>query len=45
MMAVAIILAGGSGSRMNSDVAKQYMHINGKEVIFYSLDTFQKMSI
>ncbi len=41
-MAVAIILAGGSGSRMNSDVAKQYMLINGKEVIFYSLDTFQK---
>lgn len=41
-MAVAIILAGGSGSRMNSDVAKQYMHINGKEVIFYSLSTFQK---
>lgn len=41
-MAVAIVLAGGSGSRMNSDVAKQYMHINGKEVIFYSLSTFQK---
>lgn len=41
-MAVAIVLAGGSGSRMNSDVAKQYMLINGKEVIFYSLSTFQK---
>lgn len=41
-MAVAIVLAGGSGSRMNSDVAKQYMLINGREVIFYSLDTFQK---
>lgn len=42
IMAVAIVLAGGSGSRMNSDVAKQYMLINGKEVIFYSLSTFQK---
>ena len=41
-MAVAIVLAGGSGSRMNSDVAKQYMLIHGKEVIFYSLSTFQK---
>lgn len=41
-MAVAIVLAGGSGSRMNSDVAKQYMLIHGKEIIFYSLSTFQK---
>lgn len=41
-MAVAIVLAGGSGSRMNSHVAKQYMLIRGKEVIFYSLSTFQK---
>lgn len=41
-MAVAIVLAGGSGSRMNSDVAKQYMLIHGKEVIFFSLSTFQK---
>ena len=41
-MAVAIVLAGGNGSRMNSDVAKQYMLIHGKEVIFYSLSTFQK---
>lgn len=42
IMAVAIVLAGGSGSRMNSGVAKQYMLINEKEVIFYSLSTFQK---
>ena len=41
-MAVAIILAAGSGSRMNSDIAKQYIKINNKEVIYYSLDTFQK---
>lgn len=41
-MAVAIILAGGKGSRMNSDVAKQYMNICGKEVIYYSLEVFSK---
>lgn len=41
-MAVAIVLAGGSGSRMNSRVAKQYMKIDGKEIIYYCLDTFQK---
>ncbi len=41
-MAIAIVLAGGSGSRMKSDVAKQYMMLCGKEVLFYSLHTFQK---
>ncbi|MCM1273447.1 MAG: 2-C-methyl-D-erythritol 4-phosphate cytidylyltransferase [Clostridium sp.] len=41
-MAIGIVLAGGNGSRMNSSVAKQYMLINGKEVIAYALDTFQK---
>lgn len=41
-MAVAIILAGGKGSRMNSDVAKQYMNICGKEVIYYSLKVFSE---
>lgn len=40
-MAVAVVLAGGSGSRMKSDVAKQYMLLCGKEVLFYSLHTFQ----
>lgn len=40
-MAIAIILAGGSGSRMNSDVAKQYMLLKDKEVLYYSLKTFQ----
>ena len=41
-MAVAIVLAGGSGSRMNSDVAKQYIKLNDREVLYYSLYTFQK---
>ena len=40
-MAVAVVLAGGNGSRMKSDVAKQYMLLCGKEVLFYSLYTFQ----
>ena len=40
-MAIAIVLAGGSGSRMNSDVAKQYLLLDGKEVLYYSLKTFQ----
>lgn len=40
-MAIAIVLAGGSGSRMNSDVAKQYLLLKGKEILYYSLKIFQ----
>lgn len=39
-MAVAIVLSAGSGKRMNSNVAKQYMTIFDKEVIYYSLKVF-----
>ncbi|MBP3621363.1 MAG: 2-C-methyl-D-erythritol 4-phosphate cytidylyltransferase [Lachnospiraceae bacterium] len=41
-MAIAIVLAGGSGSRMNSDVAKQFLMLQGKEILYYSLKTFQE---
>ena len=41
-MAVAIILAAGGGSRMKSDVAKQYLQLRGKEILYYSLKTFQE---
>lgn len=33
----AIVLAGGSGSRMNSDIPKQYIEIEGKPLLAYSL--------
>ena len=36
----AIVLAAGSGSRMHSDTKKQYMEINGKPVVWYSLNAF-----
>lgn len=38
---IAIVLAGGNGSRMKSSVPKQYMLINEKPVIYYSLKTFE----
>ena len=38
----AVVLAAGSGRRMNSDVKKQYMLIHEKPVIYYSLKTFQE---
>ena len=40
-MNTAIVLAGGSGRRMNSDIPKQYMMLKGKPVIYYSLKAFQ----
>ncbi len=38
----AVVLAAGSGRRMNSDTKKQYMLIHEKPVIYYSLKTFQE---
>lgn len=38
---IAIVLAGGHGSRMKSDIPKQYMLINGKPLLYYSLSVFQ----
>ncbi|MDR2045049.1 MAG: 2-C-methyl-D-erythritol 4-phosphate cytidylyltransferase [Clostridium sp.] len=38
----AILLAAGNGKRMNSGVAKQYMLLNAKPLIWYSLDVFQR---
>ncbi len=42
MKNTAILLAAGSGSRMRSNVKKQYMLLAGKPVIYYSLKTFQE---
>ena len=39
---VAIVLAAGKGSRMKSDIPKQYLKINEKPILYYSLKAFQK---
>lgn len=38
----AIVLAAGQGKRMGSSVQKQFMELNGKPVVCYSLECFQK---
>lgn len=38
---IAIVLAGGRGSRMNSDIPKQYMVVKGYPVLYYALKTFE----
>lgn len=40
-MNIAIIFAGGSGVRMGAGVPKQFLEINGKPVIIYTLQLFQ----
>lgn len=41
----AIVLAAGNGSRMKSDVAKQYMSLCGKPLIWYALHAIEKSSV
>jgi 2-C-methyl-D-erythritol 4-phosphate cytidylyltransferase len=36
----AVIVAGGNGSRMNSDMPKQFMLLKGKPVLYYAINTF-----
>ncbi len=38
----AVVLSAGTGSRMKSDIPKQYMELNGKPVIYYSLKAFEE---
>lgn len=44
-MNTAIVLAGGKGKRMGSDIPKQYLKVDGKEVLFYSVDAFEQCEI
>ncbi len=41
-MNVAIIIAGGSGSRMGQDIPKQFINVYDKPVLIYTLEGFQK---
>lgn len=38
----AIVLAGGQGKRMGTKIQKQYLEVQGKPILFYSLEVFQK---
>ena len=41
-MNIALIIAGGSGQRMNQDIPKQFLNVYDKPVIIYTLEAFQK---
>lgn len=42
---VAVVLAGGSGKRMNASVHKQYLLIKEKPVLYYSLKAFEESAV
>lgn len=42
MKRIAIVLAGGRGSRMNNDIPKQYIEVLGKPLLYYALNAFEK---
>lgn len=42
MKKFAVIVAGGTGNRMNNAVPKQFLLLKGKPVLYYTLDTFLK---
>ena len=41
MSNIALIIAGGSGNRMHQDIPKQFLMVNEKPVIVYTLEAFQ----
>ena len=42
MANIALIIAGGSGSRMRQDIPKQFLTVNEKPVIIYTLEAFER---
>ena len=42
MANVALLIAGGSGNRMHQDIPKQFITVNERPVIVYTLEAFEK---
>lgn len=42
MANIALIIAGGSGNRMGQNIPKQFLTVNERPVIIYTLEAFQK---
>ena len=45
MKSLAIVLAAGSGSRMGTDIKKQYLLLKNKPIMYYSLKTFEESPV
>ena len=42
MSTIALLIAGGSGARMKQDIPKQFLTVNERPVIVYTLEAFEK---
>ena len=42
MKNVAVVVAGGSGTRMGQDIPKQFINVFDKPVLIYTLESFQR---
>ena len=42
MKNIAILIAGGSGQRMGQDIPKQFLNVEDKPVIVYTMEAFEK---
>ena len=45
MLVSAVILAGGKGSRMNIDIPKQYLMLNDKPLLYYTIKAFEESRV
>ncbi len=41
-MVVALLTAAGVGTRMHQDIPKQFIHVDDKPVIVYTMEAFQR---
>lgn len=44
MANIALLIAGGAGNRMHQDIPKQFLTVNERPVIVYTLEAFEKHS-
>ena len=42
MANIALLIAGGAGNRMHQDIPKQFLTVNERPVIVYTLDVFER---
>lgn len=42
MTTIALLTAGGTGTRMHQDIPKQFLTVENKPIIIYTLDAFQR---
>ena len=45
MHTTAIILAGGKGTRMNTDIPKQYIQVDDKPILYYTIRAFEESNV